>query len=115
VLAIFLSGPVRRRPVQPADSTRSIPAARATIYYQAYIGQDAALYNGVAYQQNYRDLEGDPYFESANLKTGAVTYENITYSHIPSSMISSTTSWLSPIKQPAAHPGRKQTPVLQLR
>ncbi|HXB08375.1 MAG TPA: hypothetical protein VNW04_14695 [Puia sp.] len=67
----------------PADSTQSISAARATIYYQAYIGQDAALYNGVAYQQNYRGVEGDPYFETANLKTGTVIYEDITYSHIP--------------------------------
>ena len=67
----------------PADSTQSIPAARATIYYQAFIGQDAALYNGVAYQQNYRGIEGDPYFQTANLKTGSITYEEITYNHIP--------------------------------
>src|SRR5262249_40080359 len=66
----------------PAD-TPSLPASRAAIFYQAYIGQDAALYNGVAYQQNYRGVEGDPYFQTANLKTGTVTYEDITYSHIP--------------------------------
>lgn len=66
-----------------ADTTRSIPAARATVYYQAYIGQDAAVYNGVAYQQNYRGVEGDPFFQTANLKTGTVTYEDITYTHIP--------------------------------
>ena len=79
-LCMAISGAAQ--PPSP-DSTRSIPAARATIYYQAYIGQDAALYNGIAYQQNYRGVEGDPYFESANLKTGAITYEDITYTHIP--------------------------------
>ena len=67
----------------PADSSQPIATARATIYYQAYVGQDAALYNGIAYQQNYRGVEGDPYFESANLKSGSVTYEEITYTHIP--------------------------------
>jgi len=72
-----------RAQTNPIDTTQSIPAARATVYYQANIGQDAALYNGIAYQQNYRDVEGDPYFQTANLKTGTVTYEDITYTHIP--------------------------------
>jgi hypothetical protein len=67
----------------PADSSQSLPESRATLYYQAFVGQDAALYNGVAYQQNYRGVEGDPYFETANLKSATVTYEDIAYAHIP--------------------------------
>ncbi|HVU95178.1 MAG TPA: hypothetical protein VHE34_08145 [Puia sp.] len=64
----------------PADS---IPAARAAIFYQSYIGQDAAIYNGVAYQPDYRGIEGNPWFESPNLVSGSLVYEDLTYTHIP--------------------------------
>ncbi|HEY1212310.1 MAG TPA: hypothetical protein VGE93_01635, partial [Bryobacteraceae bacterium] len=66
---------------QPADT--SLPATRAAIFYQAYIGPDAAIYNGAAYQPNYRGIQGDPYFETPNLVSGTIVYEGLTYTHIP--------------------------------
>src|SRR5258707_11749357 len=63
--------------------TDSIPVARAAIFYQSYVGADAAIYNGVAYQPNYRGIEGTPYFQSENLTTGSLIYEGLTYTHIP--------------------------------
>ena len=66
---------------QPADT--SLPANRAAIFYQSFIGPDAAIYNGAAYQPNYRGIQGDPYFESPNLVSGTLVYEGLTYTHIP--------------------------------
>jgi len=65
---------------QPPDS---IPAARAAIFYQSYLGRDAAIYNGIAYQPNYRGTQGFPYFLTPNLVTGTLVYEGLTYTHIP--------------------------------
>ncbi|HEY4107386.1 hypothetical protein [Puia sp.] len=67
----------------PADSSQSIATARATIFYQSYVGPDAAIYNGIVYQANYRDTQGDQWFQSGNLTTGTLIYENLTYTHIP--------------------------------
>jgi hypothetical protein len=66
---------------QPADT--SLPASRAAIFYQSYIGSDAAIYNGIAYQPNYRGVQGLPYFETPNLVSGTLVYEGLTYTHIP--------------------------------
>jgi hypothetical protein len=68
---------------QPADTAQSIPATRAAIFYQSYIGPDAAIYNGVAYQPNYRGMKGFPYFETLNFVSGTLVYEGLTYTHIP--------------------------------
>jgi hypothetical protein len=62
------------------DSTQS---SRAAIFYQSYIGAGAAIYNGIAYQANYRGVIGDPYFETPNLTAGTLVYEGLTYTHIP--------------------------------
>jgi hypothetical protein len=67
---------------QPTPSD-SLPATRAAIFYQSYIGPDAAIYNGAAYQPNYRGVQGDPYFETPNLTTGTLIYEGLTYTRIP--------------------------------
>jgi len=67
----------------PADSAQSLPTTRAAIFYQSYIGPDAAIYNGLAYQPNYRGIQGDPYFETTNLTAGTLVYEGLTYTHIP--------------------------------
>ncbi|HEY4337060.1 MAG TPA: hypothetical protein VGM89_14215 [Puia sp.] len=66
---------------QPTPSD-SLPAARAAIFYQSYIGPDAAIYNGAAYQPNYRGIQGDPYFETPNLISGTIVYEGLTYTRI---------------------------------
>jgi len=67
---------------QPTPSD-SLPATRAAIFYQSYIGPDAAIYNGPAYQPNYRGIQGDPFFASPNLSSGTLTYEGLTYTRIP--------------------------------
>jgi hypothetical protein len=67
----------------PVDSAASIPTARAAVFYQSYIGPDAAIYNGILYQQNDRVAEGDPWFISGNLTAGTLVYEDLTYTHIP--------------------------------
>jgi len=64
----------------PADST---PASRASIFYQSYIGPGAAIYNGIAYQPDYRGIQGFATFETPNLVTGSLVYEGLTYTHIP--------------------------------
>lgn len=68
---------------QATDTSRSLQATRAAIFYQSYIGPDAAIYNGVAYQPNYHGIEGHPYFETPNLVSGTLLYEGVTYTHIP--------------------------------
>jgi hypothetical protein len=68
---------------QQTDTSQSLAAARAAIFYQSYIGADAAIYNGIAYQPNYRGIEGHPYFGTSNLVSGTLIYEDVTYSHIP--------------------------------
>jgi hypothetical protein len=69
------------QPAQP-DSSLSPAAARAALYYQSYIGSDAAIYNGCAYQPNYQGVEGSPYFLSDNLTSGGVVYEDLAYTHL---------------------------------
>ena len=70
---------------QPAtvDTSHSLPATRAAIFYQSYIGPDAAIYNGYAYQPRYQGLQGSPYFLTENLTEGSLTYEGLSYIHIP--------------------------------
>jgi len=61
----------------------SIPTSRARIFYQSYIGPGAAIYNGIAYQPDYRGVQGFPSFETPNLVTGTIVYEGLTYARIP--------------------------------
>jgi hypothetical protein len=74
-------------PLSPAaereapDTPISPAAAKAALYYQSYIGPDAAIYNGCVYQPNYLGVEGSPYFLSDNLTQGTVVYEGLTYTH----------------------------------
>ncbi|HEV9038140.1 MAG TPA: hypothetical protein VGQ51_16005 [Puia sp.] len=71
----------RAQPRQP-DSISSPAAARAALYYQSYIGANAAIYNGCVYQQTYIGVEGSPYFLSDNLTDGSVVYEDLPYTHL---------------------------------
>jgi hypothetical protein len=80
VILLALTLPVLAQPA-PADSNLSI--ARAGIFYQSYIGPDAAIYSGVAYQPNYRGISGSPFFLSENLTPGTLVYEGLTYTRIP--------------------------------
>lgn len=82
LLCLIVAIPSLAQPV-PVDSTNPIPGARAAIFYQSYVGADAPIYNGIAYQPNYRGLQGSPYFQTDNLTDGSLIYENLTYNHIP--------------------------------
>jgi hypothetical protein len=66
------------QPSRP-DSLLSPAATTAALFYQSYIGPDAAIYNGCVYQPNYLGVEGSPYFLSDNLTQGTVDYEDFTY------------------------------------
>lgn len=57
-------------------------AAKAELFYQSYIGADAAIYNGYAYQPNYQGVKGSPYFPGDNLTQGTMIYEGLTYTHL---------------------------------
>jgi hypothetical protein len=67
----------------PADTSHSLPGARAAIFYQSYIGADAAIYNGYAYQPHYQGVQGSPHFLTDNITDGSLTYEGLNYIHIP--------------------------------
>jgi len=67
----------------PVDTSHSLPATRAAIFYQSYVGPDAAIYNGYAYQPRYQGLQGSPYFLTENLTEASLIYEGLSYIHIP--------------------------------
>ena len=64
------------------DTPASPAAAKAALFYQSYIGVDAAIYNGYAYQPNYRGIQGSPYYPGDNLTEGTMQYEDLTYTHL---------------------------------
>lgn len=72
---------VRAQPSQP-DTPLSPAAARAALFYQSYIGSNAAIYNGFAYHPtSYNGVQGSPYYPGDNLTEGTILYEDLTYTH----------------------------------
>ncbi len=52
-------------------------------YYQTIMKENMHLYNGSEYLYNGHNIEGFPYFESADTLTGSVFYDESLYNHIP--------------------------------
>ena len=76
-----LAIPSRAQPSQ-SDTLLSPAAARTALFYQSYIGSNAAIYSGRVYQPPYQGVKGSPYFLSDNLTEGTVRYEDLTYTHL---------------------------------
>jgi len=51
-------------------------------YYNSQRGAESAIYNGKLFYSYSSDIEGIPYFQSANWQKGTVVYENIIYEDI---------------------------------
>jgi hypothetical protein len=81
LLCFALATPCPAQSPQP-DTPTSPAAAKAALFYQSYIGADAAIYNGYAYQPNYHGIQGSPLYPGDNLTEGTMQYESLTYTHL---------------------------------
>ena len=62
----------------------SAAIAKAVALYHDRVGDEAAIYNGRAYQPHDGKLQGgDPYFNSPRSTIGSVTFDGIDYTGIP--------------------------------
>ena len=65
----------------PNDSTA---LARAVSLYHDHVGDEAAIYNGRAYQPHDGNLQGgDPYFNSPLSVVGSLTFDGLDYTGVP--------------------------------
>jgi hypothetical protein len=62
----------------------SAAIAKAVSLYHDHVGDEAAIYNGRAYQPHDGKLQGgDPYFNSPRPTIGSITFDGIDYTGVP--------------------------------
>jgi hypothetical protein len=62
----------------------SAALAQAVSYYHDHVGEEAAIYNGRAYQPHDGNLQGgDPYFNSPLSVVGSLTFDGLDYASVP--------------------------------
>jgi hypothetical protein len=67
---------------QPPNDSAAL--ARAVSLYHDHVGDEAAIYNGRAYQPHDGNLQGgDPYFNSPLSVIGSLTFDGLGYTGVP--------------------------------
>jgi hypothetical protein len=86
-VTLLWTTPMQAQPGHPDTATG--PESRAITLYHEQLGDESAIYNGLAYQPYDGDLIGSPYFgvsfaaTTIPLVTATVTYDSLEYTSIP--------------------------------
>jgi hypothetical protein len=86
-ITLFWSASMQAQPGRPDTATG--PESRAVTLYHEQLGDESAIYNGLAYQPYDVGLIGSPYFGASfaaatlPLANATVTYDSLEYTYIP--------------------------------
>jgi hypothetical protein len=79
-ILLFLTR-LEAQPIRP-DSTRPSAETEALMLYHTQLGDESAIYNGLAYQPYDRGVTGTPYLYSANMLKTVIRYDGLAYDSI---------------------------------
>src|SRR5262249_13257005 len=82
VFTVFPASGSLAQQILPDSTAAAMAKAQTLESYHTYMGVQAPLYNGKAYQ-GHLPLRGTPYFLEDSLQYGTIVYDGVLYKDIP--------------------------------